>query len=134
MGLRNLRATCPSCGGKIHTRPKGLGHITWANSWFLVQTGSECEHCGIALTGKVKADGRAEAVAEPKTTLLGFVKTNGPAPVAAAPPAIPPAEREGWWPDPAGRYKTRYFDGINWTWRVANDGDATVDPLGALTH
>jgi len=53
MGVRNLRAICPNCGGKIHTQPKGLGHFTWANSWMLVQTGSECQHCGTALSGKV---------------------------------------------------------------------------------
>ena len=60
MGVRNLRAVCPKCGGKIATQPRGLGHITWANSWFLVQTGTECQHCGVKLTGKVKAGNRAE--------------------------------------------------------------------------
>lgn len=59
MGMRNLRAICPNCGGKIHTQPKGLGHFTWANSWMLVQTGSECQHCGVALSGKVAADNKA---------------------------------------------------------------------------
>ncbi len=59
MGVRNLRAICPNCGGKIHTQPKGLGHFTWANSWMLVQTGSECQHCGVALSGKVAADNKA---------------------------------------------------------------------------
>lgn len=88
MGVRNLRAICPACGGKIHTQAKGLGHITWANSWFLVQTGTECQWCGVALTGKVKADGRAELVGAPQTTFSGAVKTAGanppPAPTAAA--------------------------------------------------
>ncbi len=61
MGVRNTRAICPNCGGKIHTQPKGLGHFSlWANSWFLVQTGDECQHCGVALTGRVKYDNRAE--------------------------------------------------------------------------
>lgn len=60
MGLRNNRAICPNCGGKIHTQPKGLGHITWMNSWFLVETGKECQHCGAALTGKVGPDNRAK--------------------------------------------------------------------------
>lgn len=59
MGMRSLRAICPNCGGKIHTQPKGLGHFTWANSWMLVQTGSECQHCGVALSGKVAADNKA---------------------------------------------------------------------------
>lgn len=64
MGVMNLRAICPSCGGKIHTQPKGLGHFTWARSWFLVQTGKECQHCGVALSGRVKADNRAELASE----------------------------------------------------------------------
>jgi hypothetical protein len=64
MGVRNLRAICPNCGGKIHTQPKGLGHFTWANSWFLVKTGSECQHCGVALSGKVAASGKAISAAD----------------------------------------------------------------------
>ena len=60
----NLRAICPNCGGKIHTQPKGLGHFTWARSWFLVQTGTTCQHCGVALSGKVKADNKAELASE----------------------------------------------------------------------
>ena len=54
-----MRAICPNCGGKIHTQPKGLGHFTWANSGATVQTGSECQHCGIPLSGKVGIDHRA---------------------------------------------------------------------------
>lgn len=64
MGVMNLRAICPNCGGKIHTQPKGLGHFTWARSWFLVQTGTTCQHCGVALSGKVKADNKAELASE----------------------------------------------------------------------
>jgi DNA-directed RNA polymerase subunit RPC12/RpoP len=75
MGLRSLRAICPNCGAKIHTQPKGLGHITWANSWITAQTGRECPYCGVALTGKVTAAGRAELADGPKTTIGGFVKT-----------------------------------------------------------
>lgn len=59
MGLRNLRAICPNCGGKIHTQPKGLGKLTWMNSWMFVETGRQCQHCGVALTGKVTAGNRA---------------------------------------------------------------------------
>mgnify|MGYP003577476606 CR=1 FL=1 len=77
MGVRNLRAICPNCGAKIHTQPKGLGHITWANSWVFAQTGHECPQCGVALTGKITADGRAEMVGAQRTTVSGFVKTNG---------------------------------------------------------
>jgi uncharacterized protein (DUF983 family) len=74
MGVRNLRAVCPNCGGKIHTQPKGLGHITWANSWLLVQTGAECQWCGVALTGKVSGDGRAQLTGVAETSATGFVK------------------------------------------------------------
>lgn len=75
MGLRNLRAICPNCGAKIHTQPKGLGHITWANSWVLAQTGTECPYCHVALTGKVTAAGRAELApppVQPKPRVLTF--------------------------------------------------------------
>lgn len=64
MGIRNMRAICPNCGGKIHTQPKGLGNFTWANSWMLVQTGSECQHCGVALSGKVGPGNKAIAAAD----------------------------------------------------------------------
>lgn len=57
MGMRNLRALCPNCGAKIHTQPKGLGHFTWANSWFLVQTGTECPQCD-AMNSMEAADRR----------------------------------------------------------------------------
>ncbi len=64
MGVMNLRAICPNCGGKIHTQPKGLGYLTWSRSWFLVQTGTTCQHCGVALSGRVKADNKAELASE----------------------------------------------------------------------
>ena len=75
MGLRNLRAICPNCGSKIHTQPKGLGHITWANSWVNAQTGRECPACGVALSGNITANGRAELAGVTPTTVGGFVKT-----------------------------------------------------------
>jgi hypothetical protein len=66
MGVRNLRAICPNCGAKIHTQAKGLGHVTWGNSWFNAQTGRECPYCHVALTGKVTAGGKAELDTGPK--------------------------------------------------------------------
>jgi len=59
MGLMNVRAICPNCGGKIHTQPKGLGHLTWMRNGPLVQTGSVCQHCGVALSGRVRLGNRA---------------------------------------------------------------------------
>jgi hypothetical protein len=65
MGLRNNRAICPNCGGKLHTQAKGLGHISlWMNSGPLVQTGNQCQWCGIALSGKVGLGNRAITVEE----------------------------------------------------------------------
>ena len=60
MGIMRMRAICPNCGGKIHTQAKGLGHFTWmANGPLLVKTGTTCQFCGIALTGKVDMQNRA---------------------------------------------------------------------------
>lgn len=68
MGVRNMRAICPKCGAKIHTQPKGLGHITWANSGALVQTGAECPYCHVALSGKVGIDNKAILVEDAEKT------------------------------------------------------------------
>jgi DNA-directed RNA polymerase subunit RPC12/RpoP len=56
MGLKNMRAICPNCGGKIHTQAKGLlGSIALGANGTLVKTGTRCQHCGAKLTGKVTA-------------------------------------------------------------------------------
>jgi hypothetical protein len=91
MGVRNLRAICPNCGGKIHTQPKGLGHFTWANSWMLVQTGSECQHCGAALSGKVAAGNKA-ILAEDADKTWRERETGKPAKAASVPRFRLPAE------------------------------------------
>lgn len=95
MGVRNLRAICPNCGGKIHTQPKGLGHFTWANSWMLVQTGSECQHCGVALSGKV-GPGNKAILADDAEKTWWERETGAPSkqrPAAAAEPDTPLAPR-----------------------------------------
>lgn len=53
MGMKNMRAICPNCGGKIHTQPKGLGHVMLGANGVFTQTGKQCELCGVALTGRV---------------------------------------------------------------------------------
>jgi hypothetical protein len=54
MGLKNMRAICPNCGGKIHTQPRGfLGSIAIGANGVLVKTGTTCELCGVTLTGRV---------------------------------------------------------------------------------
>lgn len=37
----------------------------------------------------------------------------------------------GWYPDPAGRHESRWFDGTQWTDHVASNGRQQVDPLHA---
>jgi len=59
MGLSNKRAICPQCGVKIHTQARGAGHLMLGAKGALVQTGTECQWCGVALSGKVGMDGRA---------------------------------------------------------------------------
>ena len=67
----------------------------------------------------------------------------GPGGVVSAPPltastasvasAAGAAERAvktpGWFADPAGRHQARYWDGDNWSERVADSGVTAVDPL-----
>lgn len=79
-----MRAICPNCGGKIHTQAKGLGHLTWANSWVLVKTGESCQWCGARLTGKVGPDGRAQlapVVAQPSSSRYLVTSADGAAKV-----------------------------------------------------
>jgi hypothetical protein len=35
----------------------------------------------------------------------------------------------GWYPDPTGRHEWRYFDGQVWTAHVADQGQASLDPI-----
>lgn len=42
--------------------------------------------------------------------------------------ARPPS---GWFPDPVGRYRLRFWSGTTWTEHVVADGKQFVDPLGA---
>jgi DNA-directed RNA polymerase subunit RPC12/RpoP len=115
MGLRNLRAICPNCGAKIHTQPKGLGHFTWANSWFSVQTGTECPYCHIALTGKVTAGNRAVAAGAAGT---GSGKSGKPTKVGKSGYALkaPTDIGRGWKADPAlPSTCERWWDGARWT-------------------
>lgn len=39
----------------------------------------------------------------------------------------------GWYNDPYGRFQQRHWDGAQWTDRVATNGVAQVDPMGAST-
>ena len=47
----------------------------------------------------------------------------------AAPPTTP--QPANWYPDPAGRFEYRWWDGANWTANVSTRGQASVDPMGA---
>jgi hypothetical protein len=46
--------------------------------------------------------------------------------VAANPAAVP---APGWFPDPAGRFDHRWWDGERWTETVSRNGSTTTDPL-----
>lgn len=83
----------------------------------LVQTGTECPHCGTPLTGKVR--GTTAVAAKPPAAF-------------AAPTEVAPSEK-GWWKDPTGRYDLRYFSGRFWTADVAitKTRQQLVDPQGA---
>lgn len=37
----------------------------------------------------------------------------------------------GWYPDPAGRYEYRFWDGSDWTANVSRSGEQLTDPDGA---
>lgn len=49
------------------------------------------------------------------------------------PPVVDPtlgtAVAPAWAPDPAGRHQWRWWDGVNWTDHVADDGEQSEDPL-----
>jgi hypothetical protein len=39
--------------------------------------------------------------------------------------------KEGWQPDPTGRFEYRFHNGTAWTGDVATDGQRYIDPIGA---
>jgi hypothetical protein len=51
------------------------------------------------------------------------------APAYFAPAANVSAPPPGWFPDPAGRYDHRWWDGSRWTETVSRGGSTTVDPI-----
>ncbi|HVC07148.1 MAG TPA: DUF2510 domain-containing protein [Solirubrobacterales bacterium] len=120
MGVMNLRAICPKCGGKIHTQPKGLGHLTWARSWFLVQTGTTCQHCGVALSGRVKAGNKAELASEAERRANKKAARRQERSTSQAERALTsgttaaPRTPAGWFPDPSGSGQELYWDGATW--------------------
>ena len=42
--------------------------------------------------------------------------------------------RAGWYPDPLGRYDSRYHNGVTWTADVSLHGERYVDPLGTAAE
>jgi len=34
-----------------------------------------------------------------------------------------------WYPDPTGRHRHRYWDGLSWTSHVSDGGDTSLDPI-----
>ena len=46
-------------------------------------------------------------------------------------PAAAPTVRAAWYPDPTHRHEMRYWDGMAWTANVADQGQASTDPIGS---
>lgn len=74
---------------------------------------------------------RSRAGPEPRPMPDGLLEEADPGPLSGAdagsPPAIAPG---GWYDDPTGRHRHRFWDGGRWTSYVHDDGPATaVDPL-----
>jgi hypothetical protein len=53
-------------------------------------------------------------------------------PYAASAPPEKPTPLFGWYPDPTGRHEQRYWDGRQWSSRVADNGVKADDPEGAV--
>lgn len=71
MGILHPRVRCPNCGGKIHTYrdysvvgtdAQPLGGLS------LTKTGTQCQLCGVPLTGRVIGKSRAEIAVAPVAT------------------------------------------------------------------
>lgn len=41
-----------------------------------------------------------------------------------------PTVAAGWYPDPTGRHQFRYWDSVQWTPSVSDNGASSIDPLG----
>lgn len=50
---------------------------------------------------------------------------------AAQPRQAPAAASAAWYPDPAHLHQFRYWDGLNWTMYVADQGVQSIDPVKA---
>jgi hypothetical protein len=62
-------------------------------------------------------------------TVMGTTITSVPARVEPDVQAAPP--EAAWHPDPTGRFQHRYWNGVQWTDLVANDGVQGRDPLSS---
>lgn len=101
-----MRAICPSCGGKIHTQPKGfLGSIAIGANGALMKTGTTCEHCGVALTGKVTPTNYA-VLADAPTKSKAKVPKGGVNPKLKARPSPPSSA-------PPGETREEYLKRVN---------------------
>lgn len=100
---------CPVCHGTQFTTGRGLVAAT----------------VGMGLVGKV----RVQCVACGVVYLQGGT---GKAAALAAPQAAPVATQEpGWYVDPLGRYKQRWWGGVSWTADVIDKkGRQLQDPKG----
>ena len=75
-----------------------------------------------------------EALVDELAALSGVARHRAgpdPAPLGGgALPHPPGSSSPGWFPDPSGRHRGRYWDGARWTEHVEDDGVPGVDPVG----
>jgi hypothetical protein len=93
------------------------------------------ESGGAKEAGETPRTDPAVAAPEPRPA-AGAAVAAEPAPAAApaeaaAPVAAPAAPPADWYADPLARHQYRYWDGSAWTEHVADNGQASLDPLSA---
>ena len=67
---------------------------------------------------------------EPVAAAAAVAAEPAPAPAPPSPPPAPatPSIPAGWYPDPAGRFELRYWDGNAWSEHTARQGQMYTDP------
>ncbi|MCB0987027.1 MAG: DUF2510 domain-containing protein [Acidimicrobiales bacterium] len=90
----------------------GAVKVTWRAPWL------------VFLQGKITAQGPVDL----SSGVQAGMGSGAPSPALAAQASAPVG---GWFPDPSGRYESRYYDGTAWTEHVARAGVQSTDPIGS---
>ena len=104
-------APCPQCGGDLKLGPMALAMVSTAGD--KAQVAVQCGSCGASVT-----------FGQPLP-----LDANAAAPSAQSAQSGSVTVKADWLTDPVGRHQYRYWDGTSWTDHVADDGNASVDPL-----